>query len=403
VRLAGPRETSGVTPARLLCCVLLMALLPASVLRAASDPDDSASLRAWAIGGRHVATADGLHTLAVNPAGIPFARAGFTFSAVGLHLTGPVFTIAGVVLDGLASGDFATALGSAGVQNLLQGVYARALLTGPIAFGYVGRGLAAGITNTTSLIVEGTANSQIEIRAREVLRAASGYALQIPLPDSWQSMLSVGVGGSVYLGGDAVTEASLITLPAVLSSIGSDFLAQSPFELTLGFAIDAGILYRWRDVLSFGIAVTDIYAPFRAVPYATVSGFLGRTAEPGAAVWATRPINLSLGVECRPSLGRAERVIQDLSVTLDYRDALDFWLDPARADNIILKFGLGVECTLLHVLALRAGFSRGLFAGGLGVDLGPLLFDATMFGWELSSEPGLRPVYNLALGLEFRQ
>jgi hypothetical protein len=54
------------------------------------------------------------------------------------------------------------------------------------------------------------------------------------------------------------------------------------------------------------------------------------------------------------------------------------------------------------VLFRSAGFNEGYFSAGLGLDLTIFRLSLTMFGSELSTEPGLRPVYNLILGLEFR-
>jgi hypothetical protein len=61
-----------------------------------------------------------------------------------------------------------------------------------------------------------------------------------------------------------------------------------------------------------------------------------------------------------------------------------------------------VEVVMLQILALRAGFNEGYFSAGLGLNLTFFSLNLTMFGSELSTEPGLRPVYNLLLGLEFR-
>jgi hypothetical protein len=45
---------------------------------------------------------------------------------------------------------------------------------------------------------------------------------------------------------------------------------------------------------------------------------------------------------------------------------------------------------------------EGLFTAGVGLDLKIFTLNAAMFGTELSSEPGMRPVYNILIGLEFR-
>ena len=87
---------------------------------------------------------------------------------------------------------------------------------------------------------------------------------------------------------------------------------------------------------------------------------------------------------------------------LDYSDIFDFWTHPDTASNPILHVGLGVEVTLLDILALRAGFGDGYFSAGVGIDLSVMQFGLTMYGRELSSQPGLQPNYNLLLSTVFR-
>ncbi|MCF7951454.1 MAG: hypothetical protein K9L57_07460, partial [Spirochaetaceae bacterium] len=85
-----------------------------------------------------------------------------------------------------------------------------------------------------------------------------------------------------------------------------------------------------------------------------------------------------------------------------YKDIFDFWLYPELANNPILHLGLGAEITVLEILDVRMGLSQGLPAAGIGLDLHYFRLNASMFGTERSTEPGLAPVYNLQLGLEFR-
>ena len=56
---------------------------------------------------------------------------------------------------------------------------------------------------------------------------------------------------------------------------------------------------------------------------------------------------------------------------------------------------------LLDILALRGGFYQTLFSAGLGLDLSVITFNLSVYGRELSPEPGLQPVYNLLLSLQY--
>ena len=80
---------------------------------------------------------------------------------------------------------------------------------------------------------------------------------------------------------------------------------------------------------------------------------------------------------------------------------MDFVTHPATATNPVLHIGVGLELTLLEILSLRGGFYDGYFSAGLGINMSFMKLNAAMFGRELSSEPGVNPAYNLAVGLEF--
>lgn len=387
---------------RALILLLLLFVAFPTVLSAQSADDflipDS---RSAALGGRHRALADDFQTLFANPAGLLEVEPQFRYSQLGVRATGPVFSIASLVVESLGGADIATLLANPEVQQLLQSIYARFSLTGPISFGYVGAGMGFGVFNDTQLVLQSTGASGLEIRAGERFLLRGGYAIGIPLPAAWNSRLAAGIGLNGYVRGDSVVSASLLTLPSVIGSFGPSLLADSPFELVSGIGIDAGLRYVWRDTLAAALTVDNLYAPNVVLTYPTTSGFLDSTGSPSAPVYDAAAQEISAGVAYTPSIGRAERYVQDLTVLFDYSDIFDFWIDPANAENIVLKMGLGVEATFLEVLSIRAGIGQGLLAAGIGVDLTYVTLNAAMFGTELSSEPGLRPAYNLTIGLEF--
>jgi hypothetical protein len=113
-------------------------------------------------------------------------------------------------------------------------------------------------------------------------------------------------------------------------------------------------------------------------------------------------LDLALGVLYTPHFGFLDAYVSDLKFMLDYNDIFDFWTHPATASNPLLHIGLGAEVTLLDVLAVRAGFGDGYFSAGLGMNLTACHLDLAMFGTELSTEPGLRPSFNLIISTLFR-
>jgi hypothetical protein len=389
-----------VTRRRALILLVLFGLAPLLVAQSGDDfvvPDG----RSAALGGRHRALADGFQTLFANPAGLLELEPQFSYSQLGVRVTGPMFSIASIVLESLGGADIETLLAKPSVQDLLRGIYARFSLTGPVSFGYVGGGMGFGVFNDTHLILESLGSSSLEIRVGERFLARGGYAIGIPLPAAWDARLAAGIGLNAYVRGDSVVSTSLLTLPSVIGSFGPSLLSDSPFELVSGIGLDAGLRYVWRDTLAAALTVDNVYAPNVVLAYPTTSGFLDSTGSAAAPVYDALAQEIGVGVAYTPAIGRAERYVQNLTVLFDYEDIFDFWIDPANAENLVLKMGLGVEATFLEVLSVRAGVGQGLLAAGIGIDLTYLTLNAAMFGTELSGEPGLRPVYNLTLGLEF--
>ena len=358
--------------------------------------------RTAALGGPHAAHADDLDTLFVNPAGLADVEPHFRYAQLSVGASGPVFTLAGVVIQGLGGADPAALVASPQVQQALPGLDARLWLSGPIGFGYAGGGTGFGVFNDADLRVTNLASSGLALRLGHRLVIRGGYGIGIPIPPAWGSHLAVGVGVKGFVRGDSVVSTTLLGLPALVESIGSDLLSESPFELVSGIGIDLGVRYVWNDTVAAALTFDNLYSPYAVVAYPTLGGFLDSTAAPAPVRYATFPHELNVGFAYLPRLGPIEPHVQRVAIVVDYRDVLDFWFDPANAENVVLKLGVGIEATILQVLSLRAGFSRGLLSAGLGLDLSFVRFNAAMYGAELSTEPGLRPVYNLLIGLEFR-
>lgn len=388
-------------PRRVTVVVLLVF---AAAFAGAQSSDDFlvTNGRTTALGGRHTALADDFQTLFANPAGLLEIDPRFSYSELTVGATGPVFSIAGIVLQTFGGTDFATLLASESVQDLLSSIYARFTLDGPISFGYAGAGMGFGVFNDTQLQLESTGSSGLEAQLGERFLLRGGYGIPILLPEDWDTTLGLGMGVKGFLRGDAVITTSLLTLPSLLDNLGPDLLLSSPFELSSGIGLDLGLRAEWAELLAVALTVDNLYAPTANLPYPTLEGFLDSTATPTGTAYDTLPQEINLGLAWAPGLGPVGRYVQDLTLLFDYRDIFDFWLDSANAENLALKMSLGLEATFLKVLSLRGGFGEGLFAAGLGVDMTYFELNASMYGRELSTEPGLRPVYNILIGLEFR-
>ena len=355
------------------------------------------SARLDAMGGVHVALADDISTLFSNPAGFRQAGPQLAISELTMNLSGPVFSIADLMLRVSNGESPTTLLSDPKVQTLLTSLHASAGLNGPISFGYVGNGLGFGFFDSTDVTFE-TAGTlpTITTTVNENLMFVGGYAFAIPLPPSLLSTLDLGVSLKVSAQGSVVSDQAISTL---LSSPNISFLTNAPFDMFVGFGVDAGILYTWNKTISVGIVGRNLYAPVMQNHYTRLTSFGG--SAPTVSYGYT-PLNLSAGILFSPGLGLLERYVTNLKLMLDYSDILDFVTHSATATNPVLHIGLGAEVVVLQILALRAGFNEGYFSAGLGLNLTYFSLNLTMFGSELSTEPGLHPVYNLLVGLVFR-
>jgi hypothetical protein len=357
------------------------------------------SARAAAMGGTHAALSDDLNTLFSNPAGFQGAESELSVAEITVGLSGPIFDIASVVVEASQT-DISTVLTSPEVQSLLNGLYASMNLLGPISFGYVGRGLGFGIFNTTVLPFVNSKPLTITATVSERLSLSGGYAFRIPFAEESKHNLDIGLLLKGFLEGQVELEKSFLQLPEIFESISLATITGEPFHFLTGIGFDLGVQYSFNDVIHAGLTGIDVFTPVLINSYTDVNAFLNGTEQPAASN-ALYPVKVNAGVMFKPKLNNI-RVISGLKFLLDYNDIFDFLLHPSSARNPLLHIGAGIELEPLEILSIRAGFNEGLFSGGVGMDLTFFTLNAAMFGSELSSEPGLRPVYNILIGLEFR-
>jgi hypothetical protein len=382
---------------RPLAIILMSAFLLGIPLAAGAGdvaPIRIPSARDAALGGRHAALTDGVGTLFNNPAGFRTAEPGFAITSIGAELSGPIFDMTSLLLSG-SSPDLA----SADVQDLMRNLYAGLNLAGPVSFAYVGNGLGFGFFNNSGLSfsTRGTLPT-VTTEVKEEFIFAGGYTFRIPLPEDWNSSLDVGALLNASVVGRSSVKKDLLSLYSAFSD-PTGLIFDEPFELTLGIGVDLGLLYSFKKNLAVGIVGRNLYAPNLIRGYATFQDFLDSGSP--ASSRALTPIDLSAGLLYRPSFRFLERYVSDLKLMLDYEDILDFLTHPATSTNPLLHVGLGCELVLLDILSLRGGFYQTLLSAGLGLDLSVITFNLSVYGRELSPEPGLQPVYNLLLSLAY--
>lgn len=353
------------------------------------------------LGGPYPADIQGLETIFSNPASFKSAEEQLVFSDFSLHMKGPIYDIASLVISSVSAGQEITdLLGSSAMQSILTGLYAGVTINGPLYFGYVGEGFGFGLFNTTDLLLQSTGPLTLAVGVGEDIFMAGGYSFRIPLSKDEKHTLDLGLMLKGGVRGDLVIEKSFLELPSLIESFSVDLLMTEPFEFSTIIGLDAGVLYNWEGLGSAGISFKDCYSPSVKYTYSGgIEGFLD-SADPSSENGLI-PFKMNAGIELNPYLEFLERWISNFRFMLAYDDILDFWLYPTEAENWLLHLKAGLEITMLEILDVRVGLADGLLNAGFGLDLQIFELDAAMFGTELSGQPGTKPVYNLAVGFKF--
>lgn len=386
---------------RLAVLILLCSVSASFAADFTFQPMRFPSSRIDALGGMHAALADDLSVLVSNPAGFQSAGPQFSVAELTTNLSGPIFSLADLVFRIVGGANPTTLLTEPDVQALLTSLYTGATINGPLALGYIGNGLGFGLFNSSSAVftTEGTVPT-VTAELREDLLFIAGYGFRVPLPDRLKSTLDLGFSVKAFARTSIDWSESILSFFSLLTSPSLGTILSQPFTLDVGFGVDAGALYAWNGLISVGLVARNLYSPVARTSYNSVNDFSSGVVLSKSYGYA--PLDLSAGILYTPQLGFLEEYLSSPKLMLDYSDIVDFWTHPDTASNPLLHIGLGAEIILLDVLALRAGFGDGYFSAGFGMNLTVFRLDLTMFGRELSLEPGLRPNYNLIVSLLFR-
>lgn len=368
--------------------ILLLVIVSVSSFGADyDDPVEYISPVISSIGGPHVTMNDGFSSLLNNPAGFKSAEQEISIAELTIGLKGPVFDIANMIV----TSDYSN------ITSIFQGIYAGMDLMGPLAFGYVGNGLGFGILGSTVGSVSSTGPLTVNVEAGEEITLCGGYAFSIPIDPESNNTLDFGMLLKGTFKGVVEFEESVLNI----MSLSLDSVLNENFDFITGIGFDLGIRYSYKNIFTAGITGHDVYSPTMHNLYSSVSAFASG-ASPVSTTYSIVPFRMDAGVMYSPDFSEKNSFISSLKIFADYYDIFDFWLYPSLAVNPVLHIGVGTEITLLEILSVRAGINQGLFAAGLGLDLHYFTLNAAMFGTELSTDPGLHPVYNVQIGVEIR-
>ena len=357
------------------------------------------SVKSTAMGGFHSGLADDVDILFSNPAGFLAVDEQMRLTQISLGLHGPVFDITNMVIQAIDGGtDPQDIVSEEENLALLRSLYAGASTSGPLSFSYIGNGIGFGFFNSSGLHFESPVPLEATAQIWEQLVLIGGYAFEIPIGTEMHSF-EAGISLKGFFRGEEKFSTTYLQLVNLLSNPDKEFLVNQPFDLVTGIGFDIGLRYTFADILTVGLVGQDIYTPTVRNSYSSLEGFLDGADATGSKNGIV-PMKINTGITVVPPLGVLENYVSHISFSLDYNDIFDFLMYPEIADNPILHVGTGAEVTILDILSIRGGMNEGLFAAGLGVKLGIADIGLSMYGTEVSHEPGLNPVYNLLFSID---
>jgi hypothetical protein len=373
----------------------VLALSAAVQAQTLTQPSVIPDARSAALGGTHVAQSDGLSLLFSNPACFTTAPGEFIVSGISAQLSGPVFDIAGLIIDNKMKD--LTAL--SGLMDPYGRLYAAVDSSGPVSIGYVGKGLGIGLFNRSWATVNGSSLMNVDVDAAEELLAIAGYAYRIKMGTALA--LDIGLSTKSFFRFEMPYPTSLLGLTTLLSDYSS-ILSSSSYRATTGVGLDAGMRFSVLDRYSFAVAARDAYTPtfFASLPSWTAFVSDPLSAIANASGKGLVPCDLSAGLYADPPLGLLGRYITSWRFMVDYTDILSLF--DTVPPNPFLLVSAGTELTLHDVLHIRAGWNQGSPAAGFGLDLTFFDLEVAMFGKELGTELGQRTVYNLLISVNMK-
>lgn len=368
----------------LLGCILVFSGLP--LFGESLAPFVMPSARFSGLGGNHVALTDDFYSLFSNPAAFVGVEEEYSLAEISLSAYGPVFELLDLIIGSAGSPENVDLSGIIGARGFAAGFD----IGGPLALGWVGRGLGLGIFSRMK--ADAVVNGLILRPAvfGEIL-VLGGYSFRVL--DIQDHVLDAGFLGKGFFRGRM-----LLNTPIFNAEELFDDPLGKPYYSYLGLGLDLGIKYTFAENLSAALAFFDAYSPVLVSAFSSYNAFQDR--EVPVRSYETVGPRLDFGLTYRIQSPFLERYISGFSVMADYRNFLDLLSLIPR--NPVLNVSLGAELVILDALSLRIGISDALPAAGFGLNLSFMKLDCSIHGKELGLDPGIQPVYALDLGLLFR-
>ncbi|MDR1104778.1 MAG: hypothetical protein LBL44_00340 [Treponema sp.] len=326
------------------------------------------------MGGIHAALGDDFYSLFTNPASFVGVEDQFSVSELTVSMYGPVFEIL----------DLAVNKGSLKDLDLSAGIDAG----GPLALGWVGRGLGLGVFNRFTGNAAVSSGISLDISGEAFFVA--GYSFRAL--EREKHVLDAGFLGKGFF-------RNTLDLKPSLVFDGSVFDNAAFFKTFLGMGLDLGVKYTYGGIFTAALSCFDAFSPALVTAYASYDDFRNGNAL-GPSYYGSVDSRLGLGFSYRVSTPFLDRYVSKFLILADYRDFLNLFDVIPR--NPILNVSLGAELVILERFSLRAGIADALPAAGFGIDLSFMKLDFSIYGRELGLDPGIDSVYAVDVGLLFR-
>jgi len=345
------------------------------------------SARMSALGGTHAALADDFYSLFTNPAS--FIGNDITFSVAELSIStyGPVFEIAGALLDHSDDWDSLDMSGIITRKNFAAGLD----VGGPLAVGMIGNGLGLGLFSRMKADAH-IAGIELKPIVSAELLFVSGYSYRLVHMEKY--VLDAGFLGKGFFRAG-------LDFSSPLAEAGKIFdnKKERPFTTVLGFGLDLGIKYTRNANFSAALVWYDVCSPAITTTYASMESLKEKEAPLGSGYASVLP-RLGIGVRYRLHSMQLERFVSNILLLADYRNIFDVF--PSYERNPLLAISFGTEVTVLEKLKLRFGFCDALPSAGIGIDLSFMQFDCSVYGKELGQYPGEHSIVAADFALLFR-
>jgi hypothetical protein len=306
------------------------------------------SIRALGMGNAYIGVVDDLDSLFYNPAGLAKVR-GIQVEAVQANVSAKNLTDYKDIQNIKGSSNLAQSLEPLYGKNYYAGAGARAGVAIPLF------GAAVYDVANLNLGVHNPAYTQLDVNMLDDY----GYALGFGIPIG--PFMQFGVEGRRV----KRTGSQNIYTGASFANLTTTTLQSDITQWGLGYAMDVGMNF----IIPSPLVSLDIAASWQNVGNTTY-------ITSSTAHIPTDPANLTVGFAARIDLP-----LITIRPAVDYRHLTEENYQVMRK----LNFGVEVELPLIDI---RAGFSEGYYAWGLGVGFGLLNVDVASYGVELGDYPG---------------